>query len=163
MDAIAVGVLFALLKNNYLRFWVNYKTKMFWASLSTFTLLYAYFIYSFIFLGAEQFFLKTFFFTFISLSLALAIPFCEQIQHFSNKTVNQIILKFSLYSYSMYLIHGIIILFINSKTANRLFHLNDLTKFVLIWIIIYIVASYQYKYFEKPLTDLRDRFKNNIP
>lgn len=163
LDAIAVGVLFALLKNKYSLLWVNLKTKMLWVSLSTFTLLYAYYIYNYIFLGVEPFFLKTFFFTFVSLSLALALPFFEQMQHFLNKTVNQIILKFSLYSYSIYLIHGIVIIFVGSEAATHLFHLNGLTKFVLIWIISYVVASYQYNYFEKPLTDLRDRFKNNIP
>ncbi len=159
LDTIAIGVLFAFLKHKYSNLWQIQKRNMLWLSISSIIVLYSYFISDFIILQHESFFLKTFFFTFTSLSLAFSLPLIENIKQFKNKRANNFVLNFSLYSYSMYLIHLLVIQYVDSKTANRIFGSNDLVKLLLVWILIYIISAYQYKYFEKPLTQLRERWK----
>ncbi len=159
LDAIAIGVLFALFKCKYPEIWLKYSKKMLWLGMPSLVFMYGYFIYSFIIFKNESFFLKTAFLSLISFGIAFSLPFFEGLKISKTSLVNNLILKFSLYSYSMYLVHVLIIQYVNSKLVAHIFHLNAYMKFVLIWVLIFCVSKYLYKYFEKPTTDLRDKWK----
>jgi peptidoglycan/LPS O-acetylase OafA/YrhL len=159
LDSIAIGVLFAYFKVRFPSIWRS-KNSMLATGLVSFLTLCAVFIYEFFYLKSEALFIKTFFFTLFSLSIGLVIPFFESKKEAGNSFFNSIITKTSIYSYSIYLIHPIIVGVINHEKLNNIIHMPSPVKFALIWVSVYFVSSFQFKYFEHPMTSLREKWNN---
>ena len=85
----------------------------------------------------------------------MTLPYFESIKSVKYKFIQESLTHISLISYSMYLFHWLLV-----RTADMKIFADvcGFVKFIFVWIGTIVVASYQYKYFEKPITALRDKF-----
>ncbi|OEK06087.1 hypothetical protein A8C32_18830 [Flavivirga aquatica] len=164
LDSILTGVLFAWLNYYKIDVFVKYKKIM---------LVFAFFLLTISLFNyyndilkegilESSFFSKTLYFNITSLGFAFLLPYAN-----SNRTVGlksiwrKGVTLISLISYSMYLIHYSFVFLV----INRLSKINDSIMFSIIMYCCYfgitiIFSILLYKYFEKPMTDLRD-FNSN--
>ncbi|HAZ93884.1 MAG: acyltransferase [Chitinophagaceae bacterium] len=156
LDSIAFGVGFALLKYYHPGFFKKYRF-LFFASGVAGTLIMLFVFY----FGYLQqyglkggFFLKTFFFSFYSLFAAMLLPLCDAITTTTNRIWQKIITHISLISYSLYLVHWVFVLLVNKYGAS----FSGWERILMVWVASLVTATLQYKYFEKPMTDMREKF-----
>lgn len=103
-------------------------------------------------------FFNVFYIPFISISICLLLPFLIQFQIKSILFLKWITL-ISVLSYSIYLLHYTIIL----HGLKTLFPSDSLSGTLLFaytisyWILVMAFSYLQYRFFEKPMTDLRDK------
>jgi peptidoglycan/LPS O-acetylase OafA/YrhL len=152
LDGIALGLLAAYIKYWHPSFWYKSRNISFILGI----------ILSYIVLYASwppnDFSTKVFKLTYISLGCFLLIAKFD-----SMKTAPLIITKIfthiSLISYSMYLINLALV----SAVIRDNFPPEGATSawllYILYWAIVFVVSTLLFKYYEKPLMDLRDRFK----
>jgi peptidoglycan/LPS O-acetylase OafA/YrhL len=167
LDSISIGVLAAYFKYSYPAYWNRHAIRLALYGLMVFaincTLFFIIYIKHFDPVSWDHafdagFFLKTFFFTAVSLSIALMIPYLYQLNvkpGFFTRAVTFI----SQISYSIYLNHLLVILILSHLLKGYL-HLQffGAVLFLSIWMSTILVSALQYKYFEIPLTDLRIKF-----
>ncbi|HMT97015.1 MAG TPA: acyltransferase [Ferruginibacter sp.] len=164
LDSIAFGVGFALLKYFHPAFFTKYRFHFFVLGLAgtIVSLFIFYFDYLQHFGMKGGFFLKTFFFSFYSLFAAMLLPLCDSIKTSSNRIWHKIITHISLISYSLYLVHWAFVLLVNKYAAG----FSSWERILMVWVASIVTATLQYKYFERPMTNMRDKFsfgKKNIP
>jgi peptidoglycan/LPS O-acetylase OafA/YrhL len=162
LDAIAIGVLAAYIKHTYEHFWINQKKQLLWIGSSLMIILSIFYAQDYLADFEASFIAKTFLFSVFSFSISLIMPFLSSIKSLKHNSINKIITHISLISYSMYLNHALIIYFVDARFFNGT---SNIIKFLLVWILTIFISTLQYKYFEKPMTDLRDLFsekKENI-
>lgn len=73
------------------------------------------------------------------------------------KSLRKIVTHISLISYSMYLINMSMVASVIVSHMEINDRLSALFWYVVYWTIVIIAATFMYKYFEKPIMDLRDR------
>jgi peptidoglycan/LPS O-acetylase OafA/YrhL len=156
LDAIGFGVLTAYVKYYYQQIWQKNKLRFLIAGISAMCLLTAYYIYTFIIEKEEGFFLKTFFFSLFSMSIALIFPYAEAIGSKKDHFLKRVITHVSIISYSIYLIHPLLILILNYKTFDGI---TGPIKLIILLTATVGISTLQYYYFEKPMTDLRDNLQ----
>jgi peptidoglycan/LPS O-acetylase OafA/YrhL len=87
----------------------------------------------------------------------------ESVKAAPGRLIGRVVTHISLISYSVYLIHRIVIhLFLTAHyiACYKLGLPNTSAgKFIGSWVACIIVATIMYRFFEKPFTDLRERFK----
>ncbi len=156
LDSIAFGVGFALLKYYHPGFFKKHRYLFFTTGIAgtLFMLFVFYFGYLHQYGLQGGFFLKTFFFSFYSLFAAMLLPLCDAIKSSTNKIWQKIITHISLISYSLYLVHWVFVLLVNKYTAS----FSSWERILMVWVASFVTASLQYKYFEKPMTDMREKF-----
>jgi len=105
-----------------------------------------------------RFIRNAFMYLVIPLFLSLCLPYANSVKTISNKTISKIVQHISKISYSVYLIHLSLIYrpFFKSLKFNSFS--SAFMYYVLYWIIIFVLSSLIYKYFEYPVMKLRDRF-----
>lgn len=152
LDAMMYGVLAAAISNWYDKLWSILAS-------------YYFFILGLILITIGTFLLLTS--TLSSLSTALAFTiislgcstFLAPIENIriSSKSTSIIIQKISIYSYSMYLSHMLIFEFIEKfmHPYNIVVELKIFQRFISL-IIIYLISSLIYKYYELPITNIRE-------
>ena len=107
----------------------------------------------------SSFFFDVLFLPINSFAVCLTIPFLTQY-----KIPSAVVLKFVTYlsviSYSIYLLHYTIILHILKIVipSENLVGLHLFQYTIGYWIIVLLLSTLQYKYFEKPLTNFRNKF-----
>jgi len=147
LDAIGYGTLLAYLFYFYKEDLMKYKNHLFAIGL----------IFLIFTINSSKevnsFFFKTLYFSLCSFSISLILPFF----YFMNKG-NFYLFKFftitSVLSYSLYLIN----LPVESILEIHFDYINGIVKFLLFWIFSYLLSFILYKYYEKPIMDLRDKF-----
>jgi peptidoglycan/LPS O-acetylase OafA/YrhL len=150
LDAIMFGVLFAWFRHYYPESWKRYAKGAFIAGLA---LLYATIVPA---RDPNDFFSKTYYFSFVSMAAALLLPLADQTRSFSGMA-GKALTHISMISYSMYLINlGLVAMviehnFMPESATGALFW------YVVYWVTVIGVSTLLYKYFEKPVMDLRDR------
>jgi len=166
LDAILTGVVFACIKTNNKIIYEKFLTKN--ISIMNFALLMIitcclYYSITHPITSLSVQLLKIFSWNIISFSFGLLIVFFEH-----NAFINEILPKIpfiktifektSLYSYSMYLFQGMILIYLINHTG--LFNRGNYLFFsiLLSTAIIYIVSAFTYKYIEKPIMKVRDKF-----
>lgn len=159
LDSIAFGVLAAVLKFYKINIWENYKNILAAVGSLLFISVSLVFYYSFL-KNADvygAFFMNTFFFTFVSFSMALMLPFFYSFKINSKSLVKYSITYISLISYSIYLVHVLIISILKGHFANTF---NGFTLFFILIFLSIVVSHFNYNFFEKRITALRDKFGN---
>lgn len=176
LDAIAYGVLGAYVRHYFPAYWTNesVRRRLFIGGL-VLTMLTA-FSASILMLGyyadvgilsTYTFYKRTFYFLIIGLSMALWLPFMDGWRTASGGWVRlgiaRIITHISLISYSMYLLNltPIMLNFVEripttSPTVGWL-------KVGLFWGLVLILSTLLFKFFEKPVTELRERLSAKEP
>ncbi len=94
-----------------------------------------------------------------SLGVALLIPALVKLKT-AHVTTVRVVRNISLWSYSLYLCHTPVIRglrYFCTEIIPFSLYQNPLIRFVLIWAIAFSIAALVYRWWEKPMTQLRDR------
>jgi peptidoglycan/LPS O-acetylase OafA/YrhL len=104
----------------------------------------------------------TFFFTFLSISIAFILPYLSEMKTFKYQFIAKPITAISVISYSLYLVNGGLI-------AEKFKHYSNagegwsfvqaLGIYLCYWFLCLFISSIIFVFFEKPMTDLRSKFK----
>ena len=171
LDAISYGVLAAYVKQYHRSFWLSRPMQQlgFWLGLALTTMLAftaSIFILSYYVEGgiypAYVFYKRTFYFTAIGLSMMLLLPRMDSWQN-SRGWFSRAITHISLISYSMYLLNltPIMLTFIERIPTTSL--AIGYIKVGLFWAVTIILSTLLYRFYEKPMTSLRDRISKQEP
>jgi len=150
LDSIAYGLLAA---------WVYFYFKRFWDKFKYLSLLAGIGIMIFI-LNFEadngSFYKQILYFSLTPISAMFLLPFAQSIKSASG-IVAKLIIHISKISYSMYLINLALVAEIIRDNFLPTNEMNGIVKYFLYWLIVLVGSTLLYKYFEKPIMNLRDR------
>lgn len=156
IDSIYYGFIGAFVAINYTSIWRNYKKIFFIVGLLLFIVTHLFILLNDAQPSSFPLFYNVFYLPLISISLLLLFPM------FSNWKTGSILRKqithTSILSYGVYLINYSLVLltiqyFINIENVSIAIKLLILLMY---WIISFYAAFILYRYFEKPMTNLRD-------
>lgn len=153
IDSIALGLLAAYIKYWHSNFW--YKNR----NLSFIIGIILSYVVLYISWAPNAFFTKVFQIFIQSIGCFLLLPKFDSI-HKAPKILVKIFTHISLISYSMYLLNLAIV----SEVINTNFPpqnpFSALVIYVIYWIIVITLSTILYKYYEKPIMDLREKWKS---
>lgn len=160
MDSLMTGVLFAWVDLKFPGIWKQYRTLFLFLGFLLLAFSLWWFKFDVIDTGINAgFFSKTFLFNLFSFGFAFCLPFFSGIYYPDNKYIFRSITHISMVSYSLYLTHSIT-LFCFVAMCNKLNILKgSLVRFPFAWIFCILAASILYKLYEKPMMDIREKFK----
>ena len=173
LDSIFWGVLAAYLFQNYVRYWNKYK----YISLLLGIILLIQFKVDLLSVNISPLYKSTY----TSLTIFLCLPYFNSLKTFSNRKVLKFVCYISLISYSIYLVNSQVSNFLSSGInwniivsimRDELNLRNDLNiwpilliiNFMLFFVLTILISTLIYKYYEIPMTKLRDLpfFKNRL-
>jgi len=171
LDAIAYGVMAAYVKQYYPSFWSSplAKRNAFWfglgmtilTALTASILVLATYVDAGIFPG-YVFYKRTLYFSVVGLSMMLLIPRMDAWRTASG-LIPRAITHISLISYSLYLLNlsPIMVLLIEQIPTSSL--VVGYAKVAFFWVSSLGLSTLLYKYYELPMTSLRDRLSKREP
>lgn len=149
LDTIVYGVLGAYIKYYYLDFWKKNRYVFFVLG----SLLY---LFNGSFCGdINSIYMKVFHFPYISLLVLTFFPFFDSIQT-GKGILYRVVTHISKISYSMYLVHSALVVQVFTTHVKVDSKLESVFGYLLLWIMTIVISSFLYKYFENPLTKIRD-------
>ncbi len=151
IDSLMIGVLAAYLKIYFQKVWYQAKWIKFILGLAI-----IYFVY-FNVNELSNSFLYIFSFPISSIGASLMLSAADQKLHFKSNW-GRWITHISLISYSLYLTNLPIMRYIIGPLEQN-FTIEPALLIILYLVLNYIIASLIYKYFEKPMMNLRERFQ----
>ena len=113
--------------------------------------------------GDDSYFARTFRFTCVSVGFALLLPAAANWRLSAERFWSVPIRKIALWSYSLYLVH-LPLFDLILRMASDGWHASAMQALILFTVQIGLVmaaAAFLYHFFEKPCTDLRERFAAN--
>ncbi|MBL0341636.1 MAG: acyltransferase [Bacteroidetes bacterium] len=150
LDAIMFGVFFAWIKYYYPLLWKKIAIPFFIIGLILiFSLLH------FIKLDPIGFYAKTIYFSLIGFSAAMLLPYADSVKTFRT-AFGKVITHISLISYSMYLINLALVAQVILVHFLPQTEMESYIMYVIYWVTVIVASTFLYKYFEKPITDLRE-------
>jgi peptidoglycan/LPS O-acetylase OafA/YrhL len=162
LDSLMIGVLAAYLHLYYSYKWRSYSRICGIAGLLIFAATSVWLYVGVITVGVEadeHFLTKTLLFTVLSISIALWMPWLSSVRTAPNRYIGYVVTHISIVSYSLYLIHEVAMSVYFVFCYKLSLPNTILVKFVGSWIVSIVAATLMYKLFEKPFTNLRDRFR----
>lgn len=157
IDAIIIGFIVAWLNYYYASFLKKYCVYFFIVALHLFFLQFTVLNVLGVNINTNPVYFNVFYFTFSAFTLALSLPVFIYWET-TNARTTRFIQFISKISYGMYLLHYSIITVLIKYFLNILKVQIHAVWIVLIYISITVFLSYLlYKYYEKPITNLRDR------
>lgn len=160
LDGIMYGVIAAYSYNSHPKVWEKLKTKSLYLGII--------WIVAFSLLdikGVDSNILETFRFSIEAISVLLFLPYLNSLKSLKNSSITKVITFISKTSYSMYLIHANIVLwifirFIEEKSflGGLRFEFQRIILFVIYTFTSLILSWVMYYYLEKPVLKLRDKF-----
>ncbi len=150
LDAIGFGVLAAWLYFYFPKSWAKARVPLFLLGLTaTFALLYTP-------IDPTSFFFQTTYFTLVPFFMALLLPFANSIKSFRTP-VGKVFTHISLISYSMYLINLALVASVLQKHFPITGFNDGVLKYAIYWAIVIVGSTILYKFYEKPMMELRDK------
>lgn len=150
LDSIGYGLLAA---------WIYFKHRAFWGKSIVLSTCLGLGLIIFILIfekGVGSFYRQTIYFSLLPLSVIFLMPLATSIR--SGKGFGAYAIQhISKVSYSMYLINLALVAEIIRDNFAPLGGWDAILKYLIYWIIVVGVSSLLYKYFEKPIMDLRDK------
>ena len=176
LDAISYGVLAAYVKHYFPTFWATKSVRLWLLIIGLIMTVLAAFSASILVLsiyadaGIFQdyvFFKRTFYFPLIGLSMMLLVPYMDGWRTatgiWARFGIARFITHISLISYSMYLLNLTpIMLNVVERIPTTSFTVGWL-KVGLFWVLVLVLSTLLYKFFEKPVTQLRERLSAKEP
>ncbi len=158
-DSIAVGVGAAYLSFYKNEFWIKYRKHFLFGSAILFVLyvpVKLLFKSSLIYFSLYDLIVESFI-------VFLLLPFLSKVKVETDNIVIRSITTISIISYSMYLLNytvifGIIMPFIFEKKFSSHIIYYDLMRFFVHWGLTFVLSYFLYVLYEKPMTDLREKF-----
>jgi peptidoglycan/LPS O-acetylase OafA/YrhL len=150
LDSIAFGLLSSWVFYYFNDYWVRYRIHFFAAGilLTIFTLNYHP--------EAASFYRQVIHYSMVPFSAMLLFPYMESIKT-GRGIVGRIITHISKISYSMYLVNLAVVSEVIKTNFPPTSQSDGIIKYLLYWIIVIAVSTLLYKYFEKPVMNLRDK------
>ena len=158
IDAILVGVLFSWISINYENFWKKSRYILAYIGVLFFLIFYYSLGHFRIIIENYPMFWNVFYLPITSFSVALFLPLLSEWKT-TKIPFKNVIVTISLISYSFYLLHyGIVLQLMKHYCTTENLKQYELHMFTLVFLILSFGLSYlNYKYFEKPIMDLRDK------
>jgi peptidoglycan/LPS O-acetylase OafA/YrhL len=150
LDSIGYGLLAA---------WFYYYYKDFWGALKWVSLLLGIGLIAFILIyyqAPNTLYKQTVYFSLSSISVMFLLPVFS-LWEISPGYFNRGVTHISKISYSMYLINLALVAEVIKHNFPPAGKLDTLLKYGAYWVIVIVVSSLLYRYFEKPMTNLRDK------
>jgi peptidoglycan/LPS O-acetylase OafA/YrhL len=150
LDSIGFGLLAAWLYYYYLSSWERFKWPVFFVGFSM--------LFCLIYFRTEHhtIFKQVFHYTFIPLGIMFLLPLFNSIKKgygYFGKAITHI----SKISYSMYLVNLALVACVIRDNFPPTSDADSLIKYLIYWIVVIGASTLLYRYFEKPMMDLRDR------
>jgi peptidoglycan/LPS O-acetylase OafA/YrhL len=150
LDAIGFGLIAAWVHFYYPLLWRRAAVPLFVMGLGIFVVVLQ------LGLDYNHYFSVTSYFTLLALGSAFLLPLAEQTKKGSG-TFAKAITFCSLVSYSMYLCNrGVVAALL---TQNFDYRAHPVLFYGIYWLTVILLSALVYNYFEKPITNLRERFK----
>jgi peptidoglycan/LPS O-acetylase OafA/YrhL len=157
LDSIYIGVLFSWISFNRSSFWSKSRYLLFVIGTILILFLFLFLGYLGLTIAEQPMFWNVLYLPFLSIAVACFLPFLSDWKEESS-LFGKVITKISIISYSIYLLHYCVILqlmkhYFPIDLHNRV----SLCFFTLIYFgITYLFSSLLYKFYEKPMMDLRN-------
>lgn len=151
MDSIIFGVLGAHISIYYSNFWNKYKFLFFALGLTGIFLNYFYNPLQTNFEMVNSDFIS-------SSSILLLFPYLSNLKSCKFDFVNQVFSFISKISYSMYMVNFSIVLKYLNKFSPALNSELAIINYCLFWFFTISISYILYNFFERPITDLRDKY-----
>lgn len=152
LDSIIYGVLGAFIKYYYQSVWERYPKLLFTFGLCL-TLLN---LYCFGTAPLNSIYKQVFYFSCYNVGALLMLPLADSVISFKT-TFGRLITHISLISYAMYLINLSCVEQVLDKNITIKNIQGAFVVYGIFWIVVIGLSTLLYKYYEKPLMDLRDR------
>lgn len=150
LDAIGFGLLAAWIHFYYNELWQRSAVVLFISGLAIFVVILQ------VGLDHDHYFSVTSYFTLSALGSAFLLPLAEQTKKGSG-TFAKVIVFCSLTSYSMYLCNrGVVAALL---IQNFDYRAHPVLFYLIYWVAVLAISAVVYNYFERPITNLRERFK----
>ena len=107
----------------------------------------------------NHFYFKMFSFTVTSIGAALLLAKADSIKKFKYAFIGKIVTFISLISYAMYLVNLAVVSQVIDKNFPPQTLWENAYMYVVYWVVTIVISTLLYKFYEKPLTDLRDKWK----
>jgi len=157
LDAIGFGVLLSFLQYYKAGHLNRFRYLYFFSGIAGFL----FSSYCFFAAGEANAFVKTCYFTIFSLSVMLMIPFIQELHRTGNRNyIVRLVELISVISYAIYLLHPIVILLVPVFSRELGLEPGTLPTILLIWTLTMLSSYVLYHFFERKITDLRERFDN---
>jgi peptidoglycan/LPS O-acetylase OafA/YrhL len=176
LDAISYGVLAAYVRHYFPAQWTNESLRRRLLIIGLIMTVLASFSASIIIIGyygklgifpAYTFFKRTFYFPLIGLSMALLMPYMDGWRTatglWGRFGIARAITHISLISYSMYLLNLTPIMLNFIERIPTTSFATGWLKVGLFWALVLVLSTLLYKFFEKPVTELRERLSAKEP
>ena len=150
LDSIGYGLLCAWIHYYYSNFWRNIKIPASILGLVLITIITNYDS------STNTIYKQTIYFSLIPFTAMLFIPIAESYKN-GRGIISTCIQHISKISYSMYLINLALVAQIIDKNFTPNGGTDGLIKYLLYWLSVVLFSTLLYKYFEKPMMDLRDK------
>lgn len=176
LDAISYGVLAAYARHYFPTFWTNevlrkrlFVIGLFMMALTSFSasIIILKFYYDIGIFPAYTFYKRTFYFPLIGLSMMLLMPYMDGWRTatgvWARFGIGRVITHISLISYSMYLLNLTpIMLNVIERIPTTSWTVGWL-KVGLFWALVLVLSTLLFKFFEKPVTALREKLSHKEP
>ena len=151
LDAVNFGVLAA-----YLKF---YHTQLFYKNKNVMFALGVFLLYANSFMPKEPYgiYAKVISFTVMSVGASLLLPKADSVKSFKYATIGKAITFISVISYAMYLINLAMVAQVIDKNFPPQNLWQNAYLYVFYWIATIGLSTLLYTFYEKPMTNLRDR------
>ncbi len=151
LDAIGYGVLMAYVKFYHGSFFSKARNWLFLLGLAL--------IYLNIYLPKQpnDFYSKTFYFCVTSFGASLLLAKADSIKNFRFQAIGRFVTYISVISYAMYLVNLSLVASVFAKNFIPDRRLENALYYSLFWFFTLFISTLIYKFYEKPITDLRDK------
>ena len=156
LDAIYIGFIGAYIFKFYINLWHKYKYAFLGCGVIIFSMLHGYIVLTNSLPNINSFFFNVLYLPLISVSILCCFPVLYDLD-FKGK-LKTLVTKISKWSYALYLVNYSLVLL----SIKRLFSIENLSfetqqLFLLIfWLISFLLAYVLYRFYEKPMTSLRE-------
>lgn len=149
LDSIGFGLLVAWIYFYYPKFWDKIKVPSFILGIALTLFLINYDQ------GVKSLYKQTIYFSILPFTVMLFLPLAEGFKK-ANGIVPIAIQHVSKISYSMYLINLALVAEVIKHNFQPSGGFDGIIKYLIYWVIVIVVSTLLFKYFEKPMMELRD-------
>lgn len=150
LDAIAYGISGAFVKMYYRTIWQKYRIVFF--VIGIMILLFVIYKDKSTWGNFEKIYSPEI----LNFGILLLLPLSDSIKT-SNRNFVRIVTHISVISYSMYLINLAVVAEVIRDNFMPSGYFQSIVMFIIYWIVVIVLSTTIYKYYEKPLMDLRDK------
>ena len=157
LDSLMFGLIGAYIFYYHKQIWRKYKTQLFISGIILFLLLKYLDRYHMHTFGLYQ---CVFSFSLASFATLILLPFLSELKS-GKGVVYKSFTYISLISYSMYLLHFSVIqkwIIVNLDLSGLPGYVRIGTKYFLYWLLTILISILMFKYFERPIMKLREKF-----